>query len=115
MAVAIVAALGLGLLALVFLLPDDEAQENPGREHAEVACDLTVKAEEAAEGKSRARFAASVLLLDQAIISSARAADTDVAFADLDQAVNAVHTAGHRGDDQEWQDAMETALAECGG
>lgn len=114
LAVAIVAILALAVLALVLLWPEDEEPESAGREHAVVACDLTVKADEAAEGNSRARYAASVLLLDQAIISSARAAGNDVAFADLDEAVQAVHTAGHQGDPEAWEDALATALAACG-
>ncbi len=112
-AVAAVAAVGLALLALGVLQPDEAEEHGAGREHAVVACDLTSKAEEAAGVATRARLAASVLLLDQAIIASARASETDAAFTDLDDAVQAVHTAGHRGDPEQWQAAMATALAAC--
>lgn len=113
MLVVLVAAIGLALLAFVLLRPAEQERENAGLEHAEVACDFTAKAEEAAGVQTDARFAAAVLLLDHAIIASARAADTDTAFADLDDAVQAVHTAGHRGDPEQWQAALDTALAAC--
>lgn len=112
--VAVVAALGLAVLALVVLRPGEQQQEDAGRDHAEVACDLTSRAEEATAVESDARLAAAVLLLDQAIIASARAADDDAAFATLDQAVQDVHTAGHRGDPAQWRAALAAALAECG-
>lgn len=113
MLVALVAAIGLALLAFVLLRPAEQVQENAGLEHAEVACHFTSKAEEAASVQTDARFAAAVLLLDQAIIASARAADADTAFADLDVAVRAVHTAGHGGDPGPWQAALDAALAAC--
>jgi hypothetical protein len=90
-----------------------DEQQPAGREHAVVACDLTSKAEEAASEATDARLAAAVLLLDQAIIASARAAETDAGFADLDDAVQAVHTAGHRGDPEEWRAALDAALSAC--
>ncbi len=113
MAVALVAILGLAVLAVILLRPSGEEPGSAAREHADVACDLTSKAEEAADVETDARLAAAVLLLDQAIVASARAAATDVAFADLDQAVQAVHTAGHQGDPRQWRDALDTALATC--
>ena len=113
MAVALVAILGLAVLAVILLRPAGEEPVNAAREHADVACDLTSKAEEAAGVETDARLAAAVLLLDQAIVASARAAATDVAFADLDEAVQAVHTAGHAGDPLRWRDALDTALASC--
>ncbi len=84
--------------------------------HAEVACDLTSKAEQAAEASElgeRARYAAAVLLLDQAIIESGRAAQSATRLGELDSALQAVHTAGHKGDHDEWQDALGAANAEC--
>lgn len=114
MAVALAVAVGLAVLAVVLLRPAGEEPENAAREHADVACDLTAKAEEAAGVETDARLAAAVLLLDQAIVASARATDTDVAFAELDDAVQAVHTAGHQGDPRQWRDALDTALAACG-
>lgn len=116
MVVALAAAVGLGVLALFLLRPAEPAEQEQGSaglEHAEVACDYTSKAEEAAGVETDARLAAAVLLLDQAIIASERAAETDAAFADLDDAVQAVHTAGHQGDPEKWQAALDTALATC--
>ena len=112
---ALVAAVGLSVLALVVLRPDEPRREqaNAAPDHAAVACDMTAKAEEAAGVETDARMAAAVLLLDRAIIASARAVDTDAAFADLDEAVQAVHTAGHRGDPRQWRAALDTALAAC--
>jgi len=111
--VAVVAAVGLAVLAFVLLRPAEQEQESAGLDHAAVACDFTSKAEEAAGVETDARLAAAVLLLDQAIIASARAADTDAVFTDLDDAVQAVHTAGHQGDPRRWRDSLDTALAAC--
>lgn len=113
MVVALVAVAALALLVFVLLRPTEQEQENAGLEHAEVACDYTSKAEEAAGSATNARLAASVLLLDQAVIASARASETDAAFADLDDAVQEVHAAGHRGDPEQWQAALDSALAAC--
>jgi hypothetical protein len=112
-AVAAVVVLGVGVVALAALRPAGQPQEDPGRDHAEVACDLTSRAEEATAVASDARLAAAVLLLDQAIIASARAADGDAAFSGLDDAVQAVHTAGHSRDPDAWRASLDTALAEC--
>lgn len=111
--IAFVAVLCLALLVLVVLRPAEEEPVGAGREHAVVACDLTSKAEEAAGVATDASLAAAVLLLDQAVVASARASETDVAFADLDDAVQAVHTAGHRGDPEQWQEALDTAMTAC--
>lgn len=113
MVVAVLAAVGLVALALTLLRPADEHVESAARGHAEVACDLTTKAEEAADVESAARLAAAAILLDQAIVESARAADGASEFADLDRAVQAVHTAAHSGAPDRWRDALEIALAAC--
>lgn len=101
--VVVVAALGLGA----------DPVEAEARGHAEVACDMTARADEATEVSTRARMAAAVLLLDQAVTASERAAATDAAFADLDAAVQELHAAGHRGEPEAWQSAMTGALATC--
>jgi hypothetical protein len=54
-----------------------------------------------------------VLLLDQAIIESARASNADTGFEDLDQALQAVHTAAHTGDPARYDAAMDRAQAAC--
>ena len=109
--------LALGLAAL-----GSEAQEPAdarGREHAEAACVLTAQAGEAAtsgearRADARARYAAAVLLLDRAIIESARAVESDPGLTDLDLALQAVHTAGHSGDPDGWESALGEALTEC--
>lgn len=84
--------------------------------HAAVACDLTSKAEQAAEASGvgeRARYAAAVLLLDQAITESGRGAESDAGLTRLDSALQAVHTAGHEGDHARWQEALVIANGEC--
>lgn len=84
--------------------------------HAEVACDLTGKARQATgatEVRERVRYAAAVLLLDQAIIESARAARADTRLAALDAALQAAHAAGHEGDHDRWRRALRAADAEC--
>jgi hypothetical protein len=97
-----------------FALRDgDEEPDAQARAHAESACDLTTKAHEAARVETDARYAATVLVLDQAILESARAAKADPLFADLDQALQAVHTAAHTGDPQKYDAAMGTAQAAC--
>lgn len=113
LAVAVVVVLGVGVVALALLWPAGQPSDDAGRDHAEVACDLASRAEEATTVASGARLAAAVLLLDQAIIASARAADVDAAFTVLDDAVQAVHTAGHSGDAGAWHASLDTALAEC--
>jgi hypothetical protein len=60
-----------------------------------------------------ARYAAAMLLLDNAIIESERAAEAANEFAALDQAVQALHTAAHRGRPSQWLFALDTALAAC--
>lgn len=112
----LLAAVGV-VLALLALDPAPASVDAQARVHGEAACDLTSKAGEAAEAvqiDSRSRYAAAVLLLDRAIIESARAAESDDALADLDAALRAVHTAGHQGDPHRWEAALDTAIAECG-
>lgn len=88
--------------------PDEQALA-----HATSACDLMSKAHEAARVESDARYAATVLVLDRAIVESARAAAADVVFADLDRALQAVHTAAHTGDPEKYDAAMDTAQDAC--
>lgn len=57
--------------------------------------------------------AAAVLLLDQAMIESARAVESDPTLAELDQAVHEVHVAGHSGDPGRWESALGAALTAC--
>jgi hypothetical protein len=129
--VALAAAVALVSLAAVSALPDGRwstagnpelggtVSADPQGEavmHAEAACMLTSKAEQAAEATvvdEQTRYAAAVLLLDQAIIESARAVQTDTQLADLDTALQSAHAAGHRGDHDEWEHALRTARAEC--
>ena len=95
---------------------DTRAAGTRARPHFEAACDLADKAGEAAEATTvdaRSRYAASVLLLDRAIIESARAAEADPALGDLDAALQDVHTAGHERDPAGWESALAEALAEC--
>ena len=90
--------------------------DSPARLHVEVACDFAGKAEEASaapELQERARYAVAVLLLDQAIIESARAADLDPGLDALDAALQAAHAAGHESDDGGWDRAVRAARAEC--
>jgi hypothetical protein len=84
--------------------------------HVEVACDLADKAERAAtapELEERARYAVAVLLLDQAIIESARAVEFDAGLVALDSALQTAHAAGHASDDDGWQSALRVARDEC--
>jgi len=109
----VVAAAGLVALALFTLRPSDAEPDGEARGHAEAACDLTSKANEATKVSTGARYAAAVLLLDNAIIESERAAEAATEFAALDEAVQALHTAAHRGRPSLWLDALDTALAAC--
>lgn len=77
------------------------------------ACDLAAKAGEAAQVDTGARYAASLLLLDKAIVESRRAAESASEFSELDQVVQTVHTAAHRGVAAPYEDALETASATC--
>lgn len=113
MVASLIAAGGLVAVSLFALRPADNGRDEAGRDHAQAACDLTSKADEAAQVDTGARYAAAVLLLDNAIIESARAADAATRFADLDQAVQALHAAAHRGRPRQWRDALDTALAAC--
>ena len=109
----IAAVIVLGVVGLLALRSGADAPDAEALGHAEIACDYTSKAEEATQVSSDARIAAAVLLLDQAIIASERAAATDPAFTDLDGAVQEVHAAGHRGDPAEYDAALAAALASC--
>lgn len=128
MLATLVVAVGLVSLAAVSVRPDQPGSsaavarvgaadvDDRALVHAAVACDLTSKAEQAAETSevaARARYAAAVLLLDQAIIESARGAESDPRLAGLDAALQAVHTAGHEGDHARWQEALVIANGEC--
>lgn len=95
---------------------DDTSMDAQTLVHAEVACDLTGKARQAtgaSQVRERVRYAAAVLLLDQAIIESARAARADTRLAALDAALKAAHAAGHEGDHDRWRRALRAADAEC--
>jgi len=111
--VALVAGAALVSAALFALRPDGGELDEEARSHARAACDLTSKADEATQVDTPARYAAAALLLDEAIIESAQAAEAAPEFADLDQAVQAVHIAAHRGSRGPWRDALDTALSSC--
>jgi hypothetical protein len=113
--VIVVLVIGVGFLALAVLAIRDGDREPDAlaRAHAESACDLTAGANEAARVKTDARYAATVLVLDRAILESERAAKADPRFADLDQALKAVHTAAHTGDPETYDTAMDRAQAAC--
>ena len=100
-------------IALVALRPAGGEANEEARAHAEAACDLTSKADTAVQVDTPARYAAAALLLDKAIIESARAAEAAIEFAALDQAVQTVHAAAHRGSRQPWRDALDRALTIC--
>ncbi len=109
--VVLVVVLAFAWLAL---RPVEEQQvAEPGRDHAEVACDLTTKAGEAAQMDTSARYAAAVLLLDKAMIESERASESEPRFSELDAAVREVHRAGHRQDPEQWDLALNAALGTC--
>ena len=121
--VAVVLAVG-GAAALALALAvtgpeDDGSGGTQARHHAEAACVLATQAGEAAAAgearrvDARARYAAAVLLLDRAIIESARAARSDPGHTDLDAALQSVHTAGHAGDHDAWESTLDEALTAC--
>lgn len=129
---AVVAALAVGaavvLLALLAMRGDEPAPggvaggspdvtaDPDARTQAESACELTTRAGEAADAvevDARSRYAAAVLLLDRAILDSARAAESDPGLVELDAALQEVHTAGHAGDHDRWEAALDAALTEC--
>ena len=109
---ALIAGAGLVAISLFTLRSPGEEPDGEARGHAETACDLTSKADEAAQVDTGARYAAAVLLLDNAIIESERAAEA-AEFADLDQAIQALHTAAHQGKPAQWRDALDIAEAAC--
>ena len=100
-------------LAVLALRDGDREPDALARAHAESACDVASDANEAARVKTDARYAATVLVLDQAIVESERAARADPQFADLNQALQAVHTAAHTGDPETYDMAMDRAQAAC--
>lgn len=108
-----VVAGALVAIALVALRPAGGETDEEARTHAVAACDLVSKADTAVQVDTPARYAAAALLLDKAIVESARASEASTEFAALDQAVQAVHTAAHRGSGQPWRDALEQALTIC--
>lgn len=116
--VAVVALSAVGVwIALATLGPSAPTVDEQGRVHAAAACDLTLQAGEAASAvqiDSRSRYAAAALLLDRAVIESARAAESDAALTGLDDTLQAVHTAAHRGDPDRWEAALDAALTACG-
>ena len=113
MLAALIVGGALVAVALVALRPAGGEIDEEARAHAEAACDLTSKADEAAQVDTRARYAAATLLMDKAIIESARAAEGATEYTQLDQAVQALHTAAHTGEHAQWRDALDTALATC--
>lgn len=120
LAVALPAALGLVAVA-VWALPGSDASSErapaaamPGHQDAAAACELTAQAGQAAEGDSRARYAAAVFLLDRAVIAAERAVAASPEFAELEEAVQRLHTAGHRRDPEQWTVTLETARSACG-
>jgi hypothetical protein len=110
---AALASAGLLAVGLLAARPGAEQADEEGRDHARAACDLAARAAEAAEVTTDARLAASLLLLDKAIVESGRAAESDSGFAELDQVVQAVHTAAHRGDPAVFEASLDTTLATC--
>lgn len=110
---ALVASTGFVAVSVFALRPADDEPDEKATGHAETACSLTSKADEAARVDTGARYAAAVLLLDNAIIESARAAGASPRFVALDQAVQALHTAAHQGRPAQWRDALDTALTAC--
>lgn len=113
MIVVLVVSVALVAFAVFALRDGDQEPDAQARAHAESACDLVSQADEAARVKTDARYAATVLVLDQAILESARAATADPLFAGLDEALQAVHTAAHTGDPGKYEAAMDTARAAC--
>jgi len=109
----LIASAGLVALTLFAVRPPGGEPDKEAAGHAEIACDLTSNADEAAQVDTGARYAAAVLLLDNAIIESGRAAEAATEFAALDEAVQALHTAAHRGRPAQWRDALDIALAAC--
>jgi len=110
---AVIAGAGLLSVGFLALRPADGEVDEEARVHAQAACDLSAKAGEAAQVGGSAPYAASLFLLDRAIVESGRAAESASEFTELDQAVQAVHTAAHRGSAAPYQDALDATLATC--
>lgn len=111
--VALLLGVGLVIAALLALRAPGVDRDDKARVHARAAGDLTVKAAEAARVDTSVRYAAATLLLDQAMVRSARAAEHADEFAGLDKAVREVHAAAHRGKAAPLHDLLDTALARC--
>lgn len=113
--VALAVGVVVGIVVVLALVPsgDDEPDEE-GRSHAEAACELTVKAEQAARVDTGARAAAALFLLDRAIVESERAAEAADGFTALDDAVQEVHAAAHAGGRSALLEAYDAALTACG-
>jgi hypothetical protein len=108
----LVAVIGVAIAILLSVRGGDEPDAEAVA-RAESACDLMSGAEEAGQVDTDARYAAAMLLLDKAIIESARAAKVDVEFVALDEMVQDAHTAAHQRDADRYQAAMDSALASC--
>ncbi len=112
-----VAAVGVGVavvaVTVLGLRDGGEDVDERARALADSACDLADGAHEAGAVDTDSRIAASMLLLDKAIVDSARAAEVDAFFTEIDRTLQAVHSAAHRGDPQQYDTAMSSALAAC--
>ena len=110
---AAVGALVVAAVIVVFVAiesrPDDPGPSTVAKDHAEAACELTSKAQEAAGADIEARAGVAALILDRAMLESARAAELAPEFADLDEAVQAAHAGGGG----PLQDSFDAALATC--
>lgn len=109
----VAAVLVVGAAAVLALGLGSDPVDERALGHAQAACDLTAKAGEAASVDDAARLAAATLLLDRALLSSERAAQTSEGFAELDQAVQAFHAAAHTGRRDAFMASLEDALAAC--
>lgn len=102
----------LALVALV-LLGRDTSPDERALAHARAACDVAGKAATATEVDAPERYAAAAFLLDTAILETSRAASLDPEFRSLDQSMQAVHSAAHRGVKDPWREALGEALGRC--
>jgi len=103
----------LVVVGILTLRDDDAAGSDEARTHAEAACELIAKAEEATRVETNARVAAAMFLLDNAIVESSRAAEAGEEFVELDRLVQAVHTAAHKGGVAAVREGLGEALASC--
>jgi hypothetical protein len=111
--VVAVAGAACVLLAVLLGMGAEDGPDARARARAASTCELMSGAEEAGRVDTDARYAASMLLLDKAVIESARAAKVDAEYADLDLAVRAAHRAAHRRDPEQYRTAMASAIAAC--